>query len=175
MRNSNLAYRETEHYQRVDSGSIGNITNKRTSGGIMIKTSSKKTAKVNTAKRTMRRAKADSRSTAVSVIILVGMAFLVLFRGLMLTSGYEQLEAKNALLSDTISENQKLQFKIDQAMDLKNIEEIAKNNYNMSQPTKDQTVYINLDQMEEVTKVRETNSFIDAVKNFFGGIVEYFA
>jgi len=45
----------------------------------------------------------------------------------------------------------------------------------MSQPTKTQTIYINLDQANEVKKVRGGNSVVDAVKNFFTGIVEYFA
>ena len=111
----------------------------------------------------------------ISVIVLASMAFLVLFRGLMITSGYEQLEKKNTTLSETIAENQKLQFKIDQTLDLKNIEKIAQNTFNMGQPSKSQTIYINLEQSNEVKKVRSGNSIIDAVKNFFSGIVEYFA
>ena len=103
------------------------------------------------------------------------MAFTVLFRGLMLTSGYEKLEEKNALLSETISENQKLQFKIDQALDLNNIERIAQDDFNMGQPSKAQTVYINLDQENEVTKTSGGNSIVESVKEFFAGVVEYFA
>ena len=103
------------------------------------------------------------------------MAFLVLFRGLMITSGYEKLEAKNAELEEIIAENQKIQFKIDQMLDLKNIENIAKNTYNMGEPTKAQTIYINLDQTEEVKKVRQNSGIFQAIKDFFGGIVEYFA
>lgn len=176
MRNDNLAYDERYRRRQTDGTGIKRITNKRTSGGVMIKTGSKQTRKVNTATGKTRRTKANSnRGTVVSVVVLVAMAFLVLFRGLMLTSGYEQLESKNAMLSETIAENQKLQFKIDQTLDLNNIERIAENNYNMGQPSKSQTIYINLDQTNEVKKVRSGNSFFDAVKNFFGGIVEYFA
>ena len=58
---------------------------------------------------------------------------------------------------------------------LKNIEKIAQNTFNMGQPSKSQTIYINLEQSNEVKKVRSGNSIIDAVKNFFSGIVEYFA
>ena len=72
-------------------------------------------------------------------------------------------------------ENQKIQFKIDKTLDLKNVENIAKNTYNMGEPTKAQIVYINLDQDEEVTKVSGNKSFGDSVADFFDGIVEYFS
>ncbi len=177
MANNNLAYDEAYRHRSVaEERGITKITNKRTSGGVMIKTGSKKTQKVNTAGANSRRTRANSsRGTAISVVVLIAMAFLVLFRGLMINSGYEELEKKNAILSETIAENQKLQFKIDQTLDLNNIERIAEDNYNMGQPSKAQTVYINLDQTDEVKKVRGGNSFFEAVKNFFGGIVEYFA
>ena len=176
MRNSNLAYDENYAYHGSENRTVKRVTNKRTSGGVMIKTGSKQTKKANTATRSRRHTKAHAnRSTVLSVVILCVMAFAVLFRGLMLTSGYEQLEQKNAMLSETIAENQKLQYKIDQTLELNNIEQIAQNNYNMGQPSKSQTVYINLDQTNEVKKVSSDNSVIDAVKNFFGSIVEYFA
>lgn len=176
MRNSNLAYDENYMYRETETRRVEKITNKRTSGGVMIKSGSaqKKQGNTKTASRKSKKAQTN-RGTVISVVILCAMAFAVLFRGLMLTSGYEQLEQKNATLSATIAENQKLQFKIDQALDLNNIEQIAQNNFNMSQPSKSQTVYINLDQANEVKKVSNNNSIIDAVKNFFGSIVEYFA
>lgn len=174
MRNDNLAYQGDYGYRRPEKHEVENITNKRTSGGVMIKTARKQMRKVNTQKN--HRAKANaSRSTLISIVIICVMAFAVLFRGLMLTSGYEQLEQKNALLSETIAENQRLQFKIDQTLDLNNIERIAQNEFNMGQPSKAQTIYINLDQTNEVTKTRSGNSFVEAIKGFFAGIVEYFA
>ena len=45
----------------------------------------------------------------------------------------------------------------------------------MGEPTKAQTVYINLDQTEEVKKVSGGNSFFRGIASFFGGIVEYFS
>ena len=115
------------------------------------------------------------RNTVLSVVVLSAMAFLVLFRGLMITSGYEKLEAKNKELETVIAENQKKQSKINSALDLKNIENIAKNTYNMGEPTKAQTININLDQEEEVKKVKKDNSFGAMVRDFFSGIVEYFS
>ena len=52
---------------------------------------------------------------------------------------------------------------------------IAKNTFGMGAPTKSQTIYINLDQTDEVKKVKGSGSVFEAVKNFFGSIVEYFA
>lgn len=174
MRNENLAYDDYGYRERNEA--VRSITNKRTSGGVMIKTGSKKTRKVNTNPTARRRTRTKiNRGTLASILVLTVMAFAVLFRGLMLTSGSDHLEEKNALLSETLLENQKLQFKIDQALDLKNIESVAENTYNMRQPSKAQTIYINMDQTDEVKKVREENSFMENVKNFFGGIVEYFS
>ncbi len=176
MPNSNLAYKAGYSYRESDNErKVQNITNKRTAGGIMIKTERSKNKKVNTVNSATRKKNHVARSTVVMGAILCGMAFLVLFRGLMITSGYQKLEEKNILLSETIAENQKIQFKIDQTLDLKNIENIAKNTFGMGAPTKSQTIYINLDQTDEVKKVKGSGSVIEAVKNFFGSIVEYFA
>lgn len=176
MSENNLAYKTGEYKDIPDSPLLKNMTNQRTAGGVMIKVGKNKKIKVNNPAESSRSSVAKARrNTILSVVILAAMAFLVLFRGLMITSGYEKLEAKNAELEAVISENQKIQFKIDQMLDLKNIENIAKNTYNMGEPTKAQTIYINLDQTEEVKKVRESGSFFQAIKDFFGGIVEYFA
>ncbi len=176
MSENNLAYKSSEYKDIPDSPLLKNMTNQRTAGGVMIKVGKNKKIKVNNPAESNRSSVAKARrNTILSVIILAAMAFLVLFRGLMITSGYEKLEAKNAELEAVISENQKIQFKIDQMLDLKNIENIAKNTYNMGEPTKAQTIYINLDQTEEVKKVRESGGFFQAIKDFFGGIVEYFA
>ena len=118
MRNNNLAYHADDRYRKIhDNREIRKITNIRSTGGVMIKTGSGQKRKVNTAAGRNRRPKSRiNRGTVISVIVLASMAFLVLFRGLMITSGYEQLEKKNTMLSETIAENQKLQFKIDQTL-----------------------------------------------------------
>ncbi len=177
MQKNNLAYQSKYEYHDIpDSPLLKNKTNERTAGGVMIKIGKNKRLKLNTSANSSKKAKARARrGTILSMVLLTAMAFLVLFRGLMITSEYEKLEAKNAQLAEVIAENQKIQFKIDQTLDLKNIENIAKNTYNMGEPTKAQTVYINLDQTEEVKKVRQGNPIFEAIKDFFGGIVEYFA
>ncbi len=178
MKNSNLAYdreyRARSSYE-YEPEEIHNITNIRTAGGVMFKAGSQK-SKLNTGKVKNHKPKTNiNKGTVLAVAVISAMAFLVLFRGLMITSGYEKLEERNALLSETVAENQKIQFKIDQMLDLKNIETIAKNTFNMGAPSKSQTIYINLDQTDEVKKVKGGNSVFDSVKNFFGTIVEYFS
>lgn len=177
MRENNLAYQNERKYNDIpDSPLLKKSTNTRTAGGVMIKIGKNKRLKLNTSDNSSHKKKVHvAKGTAISVVILTAMAFLVLFRGLMIQRGYEKLEVKNEQLAATISENQKIQFKIDQTLDLKNIENVAKNTYNMGEPTKAQTVYINLDQTEEVKKVSSNNSFFDGIANFFRGIVEYFS
>ena len=175
MSDNNLAYRPNEYDDIPDSPLLKKkTTNTRTAGGVMIKIGKNKRIKLNTDSSAKSRVRV-SKGTVISVIVLAAMAFLVLFRGLMIQSGYEQIEAQNAALAEVISENQKIQFKIDQTLDLKNIENVAKNTYNMGEPTKAQTVYINLDQAEEVKKVTGGSSFLDSISEFFASIVEYFS
>lgn len=172
----NLAYKTQEYSDIPDSPLLKKTVNERTAGGVMIKIGKNKRLKLNTSQTSAANAKRHvSRGTVMSVILLSAMAFLVLFRGLMIQSGYDKLEAKNEELAAIVAENQKIQFKIDQTLDLENIENVAKNTYNMGEPTKAQTVYINLDQTEEVKKVSGGNSFFKGIVSFFGGIVEYFS
>ncbi len=176
MRKDNLAYKAESYSDIPDSPLLKKTANQRTAGGVMIKIGKNKRLKINTSAASSARSKRRvSRSTILSVVLLSAMAFLVLFRGLMIQSGYDKLEAKNEELAAIIAENQKIQFKIDQTLDLENIENVAKNTYNMGEPTKAQTVYINLDQAEEVKKVADTNSFFSGIARFLGGIVEYFS
>ena len=177
MRKNNLAYQNEKEYIDIpDSPLLKKTVNTRTAGGVMIKIGKNKRIKVKNNETSLAKSKVHvTKSGVISVIVLSAMAFLVLFRGLMIQSEHDKLEARNTELEAVIAENQKIQFKIDQALDLKNIENIAKNTYNMGEPTKAQIVYINLDQNEEVTKVSGGNSFFDGVADFFSGIVEYFS
>lgn len=176
MQKNNLAYQTGDYSDIPDSPLLKKTANQRTAGGVMIKIGKNKRLKLNTSGDSAAHTKHKaSRSTVLSVLLLSAMAFLVLFRGLMIQSGYDKLEAKNEELAAIVAENQKIQFKIDQTLDLQNIENVAKNTYNMGEPTKAQTVYINLEQTEEVKKVADGNSFFKGIASFFGGIVEYFS
>ena len=178
MGENNLAYRNEASYNDIPNSPLLNkVANKRTAGGVMIKIGKNKRLKLNTSlENSANKAKRHaSKSGIVSGVVLLLMAFLVLFRGLMIQKGYDDLEAKNQQLAALIAENQKIQVKIDQTLDLENIENIAKNTYNMGEPTKAQTVYINLEQTEQVKKVSGGNSFFSGIADFFSGIVEYFS
>ena len=178
MPENNLAYKNEANYNDIpDSPLLNKKANQRTKGGVMIKIGKNKRLKLNTSfKNSAGKAKRHaSRGTVLSVAVLLIMAFLVLFRGLMIQSGYDKLEDKKEQLAALIAENEKIQVKIDQTLDLQNIENIAKNTYNMGEPTKAQIVYINLDQTEEVKKVSGGNSLFSGIVSFFSGIVEYFS
>ena len=172
----NLAYKTQDYSDIPDSPLLKKTLNQRTAGGVMIKAGKNKRLKLNISENPAASAKKRiSRGTVLSVVVLTAMAFLVLFRGYMIQSGYDKLEAKNEELAAIVAENQKIQFKIDQTLDLENREKVAKNTYNMGEPTKAQTVYINLDQTEEVKKVAGSNSFFGKIAGFFGSVVEYFS
>lgn len=176
MQENNLAYRENNFNDIPDSPLLKKVPNKRTAGGVMIKIGKNKRLKLNISDDSSTQTKKRlSKSSVVSVIVLVAMAFLVLFRGLMIQSGYDKLEEKKDQLAAIISENEKIQVKIDKTLDLQNIENIAKNTYNMGEPTKAQTVYINFDQAEEVKKVSGGSSIFAGIADFFGSLVEYFS
>lgn len=177
MENNNLAHNYDTNFNDIpDSPLLKKTVNKRTAGGVMIKIGKNKRLKLNTFGENSSKSKHHiTRGTVLSVVVLSLMAFLVLFRGLMIQSGYDKLEEKNAELAAVVAENQRLQFKIEQTLDLENIENIAKNTYNMGEPTKAQTVYIDLEQSEAVKKVSENNSFFANIGKFFSGIVEYFS
>ncbi len=178
MLENNLAYnREVTYNDIPDSPLLNKKANQRTKGGVMIKIGKNKRLKLNTSLENSKKQTKHhiSRSGILSGAVLLIMAFLVLFRGLMIQKGYDDLEVKNQQLAAIIAENEKIQVKIDQTLDLQNIENIAKNTYNMGEPTKAQTVYINLEQTEQVKKVSGGNSLFRGIANFFSGIVEYFS
>ncbi len=175
MHKNNLAYEKSNYNDIPDSPLLNKTANKRTAGGVMIKIGKNKRLKLNISSQKTQHARRVSRSGILSTVVLLAMAFLVLLRGLMIQSGYDKLEKKNAELAAIVAENQKIQFKIDQTLDLENIENVAKNTYNMGEPTKAQTIYINLEQTEQVKKVAERSGFFSGIVSFFGGIVEYFS
>ena len=178
MVENNLAYKRESNYSDIPDSPLlhKKEANQRTEGGVMIKIGKNKRLKLNTSsKNSAKSVKSTARGNLLPIVVLLVMAFLVLFRGLMIQKGYDDLEVKNQQLAALVAENEKIQVKIDKTLDLQNIENIAKNTYNMGEPTKAQTVYINLDQAEQVKKVSGGNSFFSGIADFFSGIVEYFS
>ena len=109
MPKDNLAYKPESYSDIPDSPLLKKTANQRTAGGVMIKIGKNKRLKINTSAAASSGAKRRvSRGTVLSVVVLSAMAFLVLFRGLMIQSGYDKLEAKNEQLAAIIAENQKI-------------------------------------------------------------------
>ena len=95
-------------------------------------------------KKTKTKAKAKI-STIFMIAFLAAAAFLVLFRGVMITEKCNQIEKKEKELTDTVAVNQKMQLEIDQSLDLKKVESVATEKLGMRRPEKYQTVYVNLE------------------------------
>ncbi len=104
------------------------------------------------------------------VFLVVAFAFVVLFRGVIITDKTATVQTKNSMLEATIASNEKLQVEIDQALDLDKIETIARDELGMRPAEKYQTVYLNFSQTDYVEKVATPDSHIGA---FLSNIVSY--
>ena len=109
------------------------------------------------------------------IALVVLCAFVVLFRGVMITDRCTVISQKQADLNALITANEKLQFEIDRSLDLNNVEAIAQNELGMRPAEKYQTVYIDLEQVDFVEKTAK-NEFSPAsrIAEFFTGLMTYF-
>jgi len=109
------------------------------------------------------------------IMLVVSLAFVVLLRGVMLTDKTATVEKKQAELQALIASNEKLQVEIDSALDLDKVEDIARNELGMHPAEKNQTIYINLEQVDYVERVAGSHfSLFDGMKSFLAGLVAYF-
>lgn len=104
------------------------------------------------------------------IFLIVACAFVVLFRGVMITDKNTTVQEKLSQLEATITANEKLQVEIDQALDLDKVETIARDELGMRQAEKYQTVYLNLSQSDYVEKTAKPESHVGA---FLSSIVAY--
>ena len=110
----------------------------------------------------------------LSIAAVMALAFLVLFRGLMITDKCAAVEQKRADLNALITSNEKLQYEIDRSLDLKNVENIAKSELGMRRAEKYQTIYLNLPQTDYVEKVATSEfSFFGRIGSFFSSMMAY--
>ncbi len=114
--------------------------------------------KVSTQKAVQKRTKATGM---LSLFLIVGFAFIVLLRGVMITDKATNIDIKRENLNVLITSNEKLQFEIDRSLDLDNVETIARNELGMRRAEKYQTIYLNLEQTDYVEKVAK-NEFAPA-------------
>ncbi len=125
----------------------------------------------NKQKATQKRANALG---VLKVLLVVCCAFLVLYRGVMITDRSNAVNQKKASLEALVTSNEKLQFEIDRSLDLDNVEAIARDELGMRRAEKYQTVYLDLEQADYVEKVAK-NQFSPAsrIAEFFSGMVAY--
>jgi len=109
----------------------------------------------------------------VRILFVMCCAFIVLFRGVMLTDKCATVEKKQAELENLVAANEKLQFEIDRSLDLDKVENIARNELGMHPAEKYQTIYINLEQVDYVEQVASSFSPFRHISDFFSGLVEY--
>ncbi len=138
----------------------------QTSSNLRIKVSKKQN------KATARRA---GYIGVAKIMLVVSLAFVILLRGVMLTDKTATVEKKQAELEALIASNEKLRVEIDRSLDLDKVESIARNELGMHPAEKNQTIYINLEQVDYVERVAGSHfSLFDNATGFFKGLVAYF-
>ncbi len=110
--------------------------------------------KVSTKKQKVAQKRANALGL-LKIFLVVSLAFVVLYRGVVITDKAATVDAKRSELEALITSNEKLQFEIDRALDLDTVEDIARNQLGMRRAEKYQTIYINLEQTDYVEKVAE--------------------
>lgn len=118
--------------------------------------------------------KRERALSIVKILLVVSCAFVVLYRGVMITDKCAAVDTKKTELEELVASNKKLQFEIDRSLDLKNVEAIAQNELGMRRAEKYQTVYIDLEQVDYVEKTAK-NEFSPAsrVAEFITGLAAY--
>jgi len=108
------------------------------------------------------------------ILLVASLAFLVLYRGVIITDTCNAVEQKQNTLNALITSNEKLQVEIDRSLDLDNIETIARDQLGMRRAEKYQTIYIDLEQVDYVEKTAKSEfSPTSHVSEFFSGLMAY--
>ena len=158
-RNSNLAYERSEravsYPMQVPYTSSPNVRIKVTKKAAETKKKSAETAGI------------------AKVLLVMCCAFIVLFRGVMITDRTSNVEKKQAELEALITSNEKLQFEIDRSLDLDHVEKVAKDELGMRRAEKYQTIYLNLEQTDFVEKTAKDLSLSAKISRLFGSTKAY--
>ncbi|MBR2500594.1 MAG: cell division protein FtsL [Clostridia bacterium] len=159
MSRTNLAYDEREFY-----------TQDKYYSNLRIKTVQAKT--IEEPQKVAAKKTRKKTSLSLPVILLVLMAFLVLYRGVIITEKCDTVETKRELLEQMQTTNQKTQLEIDASLNLKNVEDVAVTKLNMARPEKNQTIYIKI-QQDGVVEKTDSSLPTKAVTNFLGMLKAY--
>ncbi len=131
--------------------------------------------RIKVSKKEERVAKNRIRTQSIlKIAFVMALAFLVLYRGLLITDKSTSIATKQEALQALVASNERLQIEIDRSMDLTNVEAIAKGELGMRRAEKYQTVYLDLTQTDYVEKVAGNEfSALSRVGDFFGDVVAY--
>lgn len=165
MAKSNLAY----NHENYSYGYA--VPTKKNSSNLRIKSVQKQTT-VKENKKTAKVIKKNKNGEKLLIVVLAALAFMMLVRGVAITKRHDEISAKKAELEKLQTTNQKMQIEIDSALNLKNVEEIAVNELNMSRPEKHQTVYIKIAQ-DDVVEKTNSSKVKGAIDDFFGTVKAY--
>jgi len=103
-------------------------------------------------KKAPARHKNSQFASIIRILVVACLAFTVLYRGVLITDKTTVIAEKQANLQALIASNEKLQVEIDRALDLNNVETIARTELGMRPAEKYQTIYLDLEQVDFVEK-----------------------
>lgn len=81
------------------------------------------------------------------------------------------IDAKGEL-SDLLEEEEEMEAEYDTIVDLEDVEETAVSELNMSSPSSDQTIYVELSQDDTAEIYESSTTFFISINNFFVGIFD---
>ncbi len=164
--------------QQFKSRSVREVKRKRSSAAQVSAATPK--AKTNAAKKKSLHSRKSSVRVISSVMVMLAVAFLILYRYSVIVEQNEQISDLKSQYEELADANKRLQVTIDSSLNLANIEEIAINRLGMRKPEKYQTVYINVtgDDYAEVTSSPQAsnsraNQFYATIIQTLGNVLEY--
>jgi cell division protein FtsL len=113
------------------------------------------------------------------LLVLFISLFFVVFRYVEINEANITLNTYKSEYNNLISENDQIQISIDRSIDLKHVEEIAKNKLGMQSPEKYQIIYVNINKNDyaEIPYLRaeraEKGNVIKLIANKITNVLEY--
>ncbi len=126
--------------------------------------------KQNKAKKTLKKSK-----IIFYIIIGFAMFFTISYRNAMIDIKYAKIKELKTELAAVKKENEQLEASVEQALNLKAVQEEAKNNLGMKTLSTDQIEYINLskkDHIESRTETQEEKNYFEKIVGFIKKLVK---
>jgi len=129
-----------------------------------------KQLKQNKTKKTLKKSK-----IIFYIIIGFAMFFTISYRNAMIDIKYAKIKKLKSELATVQKENEQLEASVEQALNLKAVQEEAKNNLGMKTLSTDQIEYINLskkDHIESRTETQEEKNYFEKIVGFIKKLVK---